>query len=94
MPALVHGGAVTLHDVRTSLLPQASGTLVQIGGATTQAQDTLLLLRTQMLPEARQTVMRVDELAGSLTDTADRIRRNPAVLVRGTATPAGPGEGP
>jgi phospholipid/cholesterol/gamma-HCH transport system substrate-binding protein len=94
MPTLVQSGMQTLRDVQTGLLPQAGGTLTRIGGVTDQMQDTLMVTRTQLLPEAQQTAERLDELSGALADTADRIRRNPALLVRGARPRPGPGEAP
>jgi len=57
--------------------------------------DTVVTLQTQVLPEAQHSLTRLDQLSTSLSDTAVRIRRNPALLVRGTSpAPSGPGEGP
>jgi ABC-type transporter Mla subunit MlaD len=56
--------------------------------------DTVHALQTQLLPEAQRTLVRMEHLSTTLDDTAVRIRRNPAVLLRGTApVAAGPGEG-
>jgi phospholipid/cholesterol/gamma-HCH transport system substrate-binding protein len=57
--------------------------------------DTLYALQVQLIPETQRTLARLDQLSTSLGDTAARVRRNPALLVRGTApAAAGPGEGP
>jgi ABC-type transporter Mla subunit MlaD len=51
-------------------------------------------LQTQVLPQAQRTLVRLDHVSSELDDTAARIRRNPAILLRGSSpeTP-GPGEG-
>jgi phospholipid/cholesterol/gamma-HCH transport system substrate-binding protein len=50
-------------------------------------------LQTLILPEAHRTLVHLDQLSVSLGDTASRIRRNPALLLRGASPqPAGPGE--
>lgn len=50
-------------------------------------------LQTQVLPQAQRTLARLDRLAASLDDAAGRVRRNPALVLRGSAPPAaGPGE--
>ncbi|MEJ5991282.1 MlaD family protein [Ramlibacter sp. PS3R-8] len=52
-------------------------------------------LQTQILPEAQRTLSRLDRLSISLDETAVRIRKNPAVLLRGTGSgKPGPGETP
>lgn len=79
MPPLVQASSRTLTAMQGELLPQAGRTLAQMDGVIAATQDT---------------VTRLDELSASLADTADRIRRNPAVLVRGTGARPGPGEGP
>lgn len=57
--------------------------------------DAIFSLQTVILPEAERTLHRLDRLSTSLTETADRIERNPALLLRGTAAPKpGPGESP
>jgi hypothetical protein len=59
------------------------------------SNEALYALQTQILPEAQRTLARLDQLSATLGDTAVRVRRNPALLVRG-GSPAvpGPGEGP
>lgn len=79
MPAMVQAGTQSLRTLQTDLLPQAGRTLAQMDDAIAATQ---------------QTVARLDALSASLEDTAERLRRNPAVLVRGSATRPGPGESP
>ena len=56
------------------------------------SSDAMLSLQTQILPEAQRTITRLDELSTSLGETSSRIRRNPSLLLRAPANPAGPGE--
>jgi phospholipid/cholesterol/gamma-HCH transport system substrate-binding protein len=79
MPPLVQAGAQTLRTMQDELLPQTGRTLAQMNGVIAATQDT---------------VTRLDQLTGSLAETTDRLRRNPAVLVRGTTARPGPGESP
>lgn len=52
-------------------------------------------LQNEVLPEAQRALVRLDRLSNSLDETAMRIKRNPALLLRGSAPPApGPGETP
>ena len=58
-------------------------------------EEAVRTLQTQVLPEAQRTLVRLDQLSTSLGETAGQVRRNPSLLVRGSApVPAGPGEGP
>jgi phospholipid/cholesterol/gamma-HCH transport system substrate-binding protein len=94
MPPLLQAGTQTLRTMQAELLPQAGSTLAQMNGVIASSQDTVQVIRTQLLPQAQQAVTRLDALSGSLADTADRVRRNPALLVRGTSAHPGPGEVP
>jgi phospholipid/cholesterol/gamma-HCH transport system substrate-binding protein len=61
--------------------------LVQAGGATLRA------MQTQVLPEAYRTLAEMDALSRSMAGMADRLNRNPSLLLRGSAgAPPGPGE--
>lgn len=54
---------------------------------------TVRAVQTQILPEAHRSLVRIEHLTGSLDDTLVKVKRNPAVLLRGTSPiPAGPGE--
>lgn len=58
------------------------------------SSEAVRSLQNQVLPEAQRTLTRLDHLSSSLDETATRIRRNPALLLRGSAAgPPGPGEG-
>jgi phospholipid/cholesterol/gamma-HCH transport system substrate-binding protein len=56
--------------------------------------DTLRALNTQLLPEAYRTLANMEQLTGTMQDGADRLRRNPALMLRGVRAPLGPGETP
>ena len=56
------------------------------------SQATLQQLRTQVLPQVDRTTSDLQALSRALTGTANRLARDPATLLRGTATPPGPGE--
>lgn len=57
------------------------------------SNEAVRSLHTLILPEAHRTLTHLDQLSVSLGDTASRIRRNPALLLRGASPPpAGPGE--
>jgi phospholipid/cholesterol/gamma-HCH transport system substrate-binding protein len=59
------------------------------------SNEAVQSLQTQILPEAQRTLSRLDHLSTSLDDTAVRIRKNPSVLLRGSAgSKPGPGETP
>lgn len=71
---------------------QASTQFVPLLQASNEAVRSL---QTQVLPQAQRTLVRLDHLSGTLDDAAGRIRRNPALLLRGgSPVPAGPGENP
>jgi phospholipid/cholesterol/gamma-HCH transport system substrate-binding protein len=91
LPPLLESGTQTFHAMRADLLPQAGSTLAQMNATIAQTQETLQVLRTQVLPDARQTVKRLDELSASLADLAERIRRNPSVLLWGERSRTEPG---
>lgn len=92
--------------LQSQVLPQAQASLVRLDQLSAHADarltplletsnDAVVMLHTQLLPEAQRTLTHVDQLSTTLGDTVVRVRRNPAVLVRGTGpAPTGPGEGP
>jgi phospholipid/cholesterol/gamma-HCH transport system substrate-binding protein len=49
-------------------------------------------LQTQILPQAQRTLARLDHLSTSMDEAATRVRRNPALVLRGSR-PAEPGPG-
>lgn len=56
--------------------------------------ESLRALQTQVLPESYRVLADLDNLSTSLTAVANKINRDPSVLIRGTATQRGPGEKP
>lgn len=92
MPPLVQSGAQTLRTMQVELLPQAGRTFVHMEGVIGSGQEALQTMRTQLLPQAQQSLVRLDDVTGSLADTAEHIRRDPGVLLRGPRRAPGPGE--
>jgi phospholipid/cholesterol/gamma-HCH transport system substrate-binding protein len=83
---LIDSGSDT---VRT--LQGASGRVGPLLGASQQTVDTL---QSQILPQVSKAVSDLNALSASFTELANRIERDPSVLIRGSAPPKpGPGEG-
>lgn len=77
------------------ILQNAEQASTQLDPLLRSSNDAMQSLQTQILPEAQRTLSRLDRLSTNLDDTAVRIRKNPSVLLRGTAAgKAGPGETP
>jgi phospholipid/cholesterol/gamma-HCH transport system substrate-binding protein len=54
---------------------------------------TLRAMQTQVLPEAYRTLAEMDAVSKSMAGVADKLNRNPSVLLRGSSgAPPGPGE--
>ena len=106
MQPLLTNSERAVGTLQAQVLPQAQASLVRLDQLSAHADarltplldtsnEAVLLLHTQLLPEAQRTLTHVDQLSTTLGDTIVRVRRNPAVLVRGTGpAPTGPGEGP
>lgn len=75
-----------------SIVANAERTTAQMPPLLQTGAQTLRTMQTELLPQAQQTVTQLDALSGSLADTAERVRRNPALLVRGPGEHPGPGE--
>ncbi|GAB2603253.1 MlaD family protein [Ramlibacter solisilvae] len=89
---LLQSSTATVGTLQTQLLPEAQSAVAQLQRLTANTDETVRFLQTQTLPQAQRTVTRLDDLSASLNDTATRIRRNPAILLRGEARTPGPGE--
>lgn len=77
------------------ILQNAEQASTQLDPLLRSSNEAMQSLQTQILPEAHRTLSRLDRLSTNLDDTAVRIRKNPSVLLRGTAaSKAGPGETP
>jgi phospholipid/cholesterol/gamma-HCH transport system substrate-binding protein len=57
------------------------------------SQESVNTIRNQVLPQVLKAIADLDNLSASFTDLANRINRDPSVLIRGTAPQPGPGEG-
>jgi phospholipid/cholesterol/gamma-HCH transport system substrate-binding protein len=91
----------TVRALRTEVLPQTSRTLAtldklasaQFAPLLQSSSDVVNALQTQVLPQAYRALTRLDDLSTSLGDVATKLKRDPSVLVRGSALPPpGPGE--
>lgn len=104
---LLANSEAALRTVQTQLLPRADATLARVDGTLANAEqasarlvpllqasnDTVLTLQTQVLPQAQRTLVHVDQLSTAMGDAAQRIRRDPSLLLRGGhAAVPGPGE--
>lgn len=57
------------------------------------SSDTVKALQFQLIPEAYRTIDKLEKLSDSLNSTANKINREPSILLRGSAPPPpGPGE--
>ena len=98
---LLQASQATVRTLQTQLLPQAGAVLQNAERASARvepllmaSQDAVWSLQFQVLPEAERAMTRVDRLSSSLDATVVRIRRDPSVLLRGSAAAPGPGETP
>lgn len=90
----------TLDILRTQILPETHRTLTSLDSVNRDlrpllqsSNDTLNALQTQTLPEAHRTLTDLDNLSISLTGFANKMNRDPSVIIRGAALrPPGPGE--
>jgi phospholipid/cholesterol/gamma-HCH transport system substrate-binding protein len=98
----VQATVVRIDKLSATMETRMDGILRRTDQASTRLEPLLLsgeemvrTLQTQVLPEAQRTLLRLDQLSTNLDETAGRVRRNPSLLVRGSAPlPAGPGESP
>ena len=98
---LLQASQATVRTLQTQLLPQAGTVLqnaerasVRLEPLLLSSQDAVWSLQFQVLPEAERAMTRVDRLSSDLGATVGKIRRDPSVLLRGTAAVPGPGETP
>lgn len=65
----------------------------QFGPLLQSGNDTVRTLQQQILPQAYKTLSDLDNLSGKLSGVANKIDRDPSLMLRGsTAPPPGPGE--
>jgi ABC-type transporter Mla subunit MlaD len=87
--------SVTMDERVGSILRNTEQASTRMEPLLLSSEEAVRTLQTQVLPETQRTLIRLDQLSTSLGETSVRIRRNPSLLVRGSApTAAGPGEGP
>jgi phospholipid/cholesterol/gamma-HCH transport system substrate-binding protein len=80
-------------------LPQMHQTLSDLDrvsdslrGVAATSNETIRALQTQVLPQAYKALTNLDDLSGSLNGAAERITRDPSLLIRGARRVPGPGE--
>ena len=89
------GLSAAMNQRMNTILQNTEQASTRMGPLLQSSNDAVRSLQTQILPEAQRTLTRLDRLSTSLGQSADRIQRNPSLLLRGTvATPVGPGEAP
>jgi phospholipid/cholesterol/gamma-HCH transport system substrate-binding protein len=66
----------------------------RLGPLLDSSHDTVNALQTQILPEAHKALSDLETLTNSFTGIANKVNRDPSILIRGTTPPPpGPGEG-
>ena len=89
------GLSAAMNERMGAILQNTEQASTRVGPLLQSSNDAVRSLQMQILPEAQRTLTRLDRLSNSLGQSADRIQRNPSLLLRGTAaTPVGPGEAP
>lgn len=89
------GLSAAMNERMTTILQNTEQASTRMGPLLQSSNDAVRSLQMQILPEAQRTLTRLDRLSTSLGQSADRIQRNPSLLLRGSvATPVGPGEAP
>jgi hypothetical protein len=89
------GLSAAMNGRMNTILQNTEQASTRVGPLLQSSNDAVHALQMQILPEAQRTLTRLDRLSNSLGQSADRIQRNPSLLLRGTvATPVGPGEAP
>jgi ABC-type transporter Mla subunit MlaD len=89
------GLSAAMNERMTTILQNTEQASTRMGPLLQSSNDAVRALQMQILPEAQRTLTRLDRLSTSLGQSADRIQRNPSLLLRGSvATPVGPGEAP
>jgi phospholipid/cholesterol/gamma-HCH transport system substrate-binding protein len=98
---LLESGNDTLRVLQTQILPEAHEVLTnfdnlsnnQLRPLLESSNDTVRTLQTQTLPEVHKALTSVDNLSKTLTGVANKVNRDPSILIRGTTPPtSGPGE--
>ncbi|MFV8782526.1 MlaD family protein [Microbulbifer sp. SA54] len=80
-------------DRLNSIIANTEQASVRLGPLLDSSRDSVNALQLQVLPEAYRTMSTLNRLSHSMNRLTDKIDRNPAVLLRGSAPPPlGPGE--
>jgi phospholipid/cholesterol/gamma-HCH transport system substrate-binding protein len=79
------------------VIPTAPSKIITLDTSINQVKDsshdTVSALQTQILPQARKALIDLDNLSTTFTGVANKINRDPSILIRGTTPPPpGPGE--
>jgi phospholipid/cholesterol/gamma-HCH transport system substrate-binding protein len=82
----------TMNDRLTVILAHSEQASTRFLPLLEASHEAVRSLQYQLLPDAQRTLARLDQLSTTLDDTAGRIRRNPSLLLRGSA-PREPGPG-
>lgn len=89
----IDGLSHAMNERMGAILQNTEQASTRFGPLLQSSSEAVRSLQTQILPEAHRTLTHLDQLSGSMGDTANRIRRNPSLLLRGSAGNApGPGE--
>jgi ABC-type transporter Mla subunit MlaD len=94
-----------VRQLQTELLPQVARTAADLDTAVRTLNSTakplldasnatLREVRSELLPQFYKAAADLDGMAHTLNGILNRLTRDPSALVRGTATPPGPGERP
>jgi phospholipid/cholesterol/gamma-HCH transport system substrate-binding protein len=84
---------LTANDARLgSLIVNAERDSRTLGPLLEASNTTVRKLDTEALPRLYQSLDNLDSLAHSLNGLAEKITKDPSAVIRGTATPPGPGE--
>lgn len=76
-----------------SIIVNAEQASTQLGPLLQSGNDSVKTLQLQILPQAYKTLNDMDNLSGKLGGVADKLNRDPSVILRGSTGPApGPGE--
>ena len=68
------------------------GTIASIKHSADNLSHVSKALESQVLPQAQKTLTRLDELSTSMSGAAEKVKRDPSVVVRGERRKPGPGE--
>jgi ABC-type transporter Mla subunit MlaD len=91
----LEGLSTSVNGRMDAILRNTEQASTRVGPLLQSSNEAVRSLEAEILPQAQRTLTRLDHLSSSLGQSADRIRRNPSLLLRGAAAlPDGPGEAP